>query len=229
MRVLGLFAKQPMAGFSKTRLGMALGDTAAAELSEAFARDVTERMQQVGDRRWLVYSPATVEARGWSSALAGSSYEVCPQSDGDLGERMEEFFATAFIDGATSAVLIGSDSPTLPASLVEQAFVRLQSHDAVLGPAHDGGYYLIGLNQIWLGLLRGVRWSTPQALADTLFRLRCAEFRVALLPAWTDVDTPADLNALRQQLRQQRSEHPQTPLSHTERCLQRLGDGAAIP
>jgi rSAM/selenodomain-associated transferase 1 len=221
MRLFGLFAKHPVPGAVKTRLAEDIGPVAAAELSEAFLRDVTERFGTIADRRWLNYTPSTPEARDWFERLSAGRFRLWEQPNEDLGTRIEEFFAAAFLDGATRVVLIGSDSPTLPMELVEQAFADLEMHNAVLGPAQDGGYYLIGLQQVWLGLLQGVRWSTPHALADTALRFRCAEFTIALLPPWNDVDTANDLKALAEQFAAWRSANPSRPLSATERWLQR--------
>jgi rSAM/selenodomain-associated transferase 1 len=230
MRVFGIFAKHPIPGAVKTRLAVDVGPVVAAELSEAFLRDLTERFAHTADRRWLGYTPGTPETRGWFERFAKGNYQLWEQPAGDLGRRMEEYFADVFIAGASRAVLIGSDSPTLPVELVEQAFTQLESHDAVLGPAQDGGYYLIGLRQVWHGLLHGVRWSTPHAFADTNLRFRCAEFSTAVLPSWNDVDTADDLNTLAEQFTALRSANPSRPVSATESWIQQhLGDAAAIP
>jgi len=229
MRVFGIFAKHPLPGVVKTRLAVDVGADAAAEFYNAFLSDLTHRFADVADQRWLGYSPNTPESRSWFEQFASGRFRLWEQPEGDLGLRMEEFFADAFIAGATQVVLIGSDSPTLPIELVDEAYRQLPAHHAVLGPAQDGGYYLIGLRQTWLGLLHGVRWSTPDAFNDTLQRFRCAEFQTALLPGWTDVDTVDDLLILSEQYAMLRSENPTRPASWTETCIHRhLGDRAAV-
>src|SRR5690349_15536881 len=113
MRLLGIFAKHAVPGSVKTRLALDIGPQAAAELCDAFLRDLTARFGTTADRRWLAYTPVTPESRDWFAQVANGWFELWPQPEADLGTRIEEFFAAAMIAGATQVVLIGSDSPTL--------------------------------------------------------------------------------------------------------------------
>ena len=117
-------------------------------------------------------------------------------------------------------VLIGSDSPTLPLRLLHRAFAALENHDAVLGPTPDGGYYVIGFRRGMAVRLAGVRWSTSNALADTLARLLEANMRYAILPPWYDVDTSEDLRLLKTHLSLDPEAAPQTTL-HFDREARR--------
>jgi uncharacterized protein len=195
-RILGIYVKYPDPGTVKTRLAADLGNERAAEMYRAFVSDSIVRFQTAGDRRFLCYSPATKEAEAWFEDLAGSNYELWPQPDGSLTPRLSGFFEFAHNLGAKGSVVIGSDSPTIPASFVDQAFEHLNLRDAVLGPATDGGYYLLGLRKP-LPIFDTIDWSTRRVLRQTIRRLEQNQASLALLPPWYDVDTREDLDLLR--------------------------------
>jgi hypothetical protein len=191
--VLGLMAKEPVAGRVKTRLAAGTSPAFAARVAEAFLLDQLERLQVVAARRLLVYDPPAAAAYFRSACPPG--WELSPQTPGDLGTRLRAIFAAQFDRGAHAVVLVGTDSPTLPMALIAAAFERLADHDLVLGPATDGGYYLIGLRQPKLTLFEGIDWGTATVLAQTVARLEEGA-RLALLPPWYDVDTLDDWQAL---------------------------------
>ncbi len=143
MRHLGIFVKEPVPGRVKTRLAATLGPDAAADLYRAFVGDLTERFRTTADVRWLGFTPVTESSRAAMRSFAGRDFQLWPQPDADLGVRIADFFDFTYKKGATQTVLIGSDSPNLPRELVEQAFTALAATDVVLGPATDGGYYLV--------------------------------------------------------------------------------------
>jgi glycosyltransferase A (GT-A) superfamily protein (DUF2064 family) len=120
---------------------------------------------------------------------------ICQRGD-SLGERLDNLLADTLAGSRPGAVVIDSDSPTLPAGYILQAFEQLAAADIVIGPTLDGGYYLIGMKKCYPKLLRQVRMSTPQVLSDTLALVQSIGASVALLPAWYDVDTAADLRKL---------------------------------
>ncbi len=188
-RVLGLFAKWPAPGAAKTRLGAGRGPEWGARVARAFLLDTVERLAGAGDRRVLAFDPPG--AADDFAALVGGRFELVPQADGDLGRRLARFAADQFAAGAGALVLVGADSPTLPVEYAERAFAELRQADVVLGPATDGGYYLIGFARRVPPVFDGVAWGTSRALADTVARLEGAG-RLALLPPWYDVDTPDD-------------------------------------
>ncbi|RLT06367.1 MAG: glycosyltransferase [Planctomycetota bacterium] len=196
MTTLGMFVKAPEPGRVKTRLAAVIGDANAAELYRAFLTDLIERFRQTGDRRVLAYSPADDMTREFFRQLAGGDYDLWPQPDADLGTRMQTFFETF---GPEPVVLIGSDSPTLPDESPAAAFELLERTDVVLGPATDGGLYLIGLNQrrrTW-PIFNRIDWSTSRVLQQVLQRLLQEHALVEVLPPWYDIDEPADLDVLR--------------------------------
>ncbi len=206
-------AKQPAPGQTKTRLCPPLDAQRAADLYEGFLRDTLAIMRQVPDvQRTIGYLPT--EARAYFAALA-SDLDLQLQYGANLGERLDHLLTTALAAGAPKAVVMDSDSPTLPADYVAQAFRELDTHDVVLGPCDDGGYYLIGLRRPQPRLLREVPMSTPFVLRDTLALAAELGLRTALLPTWYDIDTVAELERLRAEL----VEAPPTTAVHTRRFL----------
>ncbi len=193
---LGMFVKYPEPGRVKTRLASAIGDSAAATLYRGFLSDLIQRFGATGTRRVLAYSPADAVSREFFEQQSAGRFELWPQPDADLGTRMRLFFE-AF--GPEPVVLIGSDSPTLPAGFATLALSMLQTADVVLGPATDGGLYLIGLNQqrrAW-PIFDGIDWSTSRVLGQVVRRLQENRARLKVLPLWYDIDEPADLDFLR--------------------------------
>jgi rSAM/selenodomain-associated transferase 1 len=195
-RSLLVVAKRPAAGQTKTRLCPPLSGEAAAALYECFLCDTLDVMRQVpGVARGIAYLPE--DAVGYFQRLA-PDMALTPQRGADLGERLDQLLTAALAGGAQQAVVMDSDSPTLPAAYVAAAFARLDGpEDVVLGPCDDGGYYLIGLKRPQPRLLREVQMSTPSVVRDTLALAAQLGLRVALLPAWYDVDTAAELERLR--------------------------------
>ena len=198
-RVLLVVAKRPAAGQTKTRLCPPLSGEAAAGLYECFLTDTLDVMRQVpGVARGIGYLPE--DATDYFRRLAPDMV-LTPQCGANLGERLDHLLTDALSAGARQAVVMDSDSPTLPAEYLARAFAELDSTaDVVLGPCDDGGYYLIGLKRPRPRLLRDVEMSTPFVVRDTLALASELGLRVALLPQWYDVDTVAELNRLRVEL-----------------------------
>lgn len=199
-RVLGIYVKFPQAGQVKTRLAATLGTGLATDLYQAFLLDLTRRFQQTADRRFLCFAPNTPEAAAYFRDLGGVDYELWPQPEGSLEPRLAKFFQFTQEQEAEQTVVIGSDSPTLPWEYVEQAFEWLQQRDCVLGPATDGGYYLVGL-QNPLPIFQDIHWSSPRVLRQTLDRISELTATLGILPPWYDVDTAEDLELLRGHVR----------------------------
>ena len=194
MNLLGMFAKYWEAGHVKTRLAAGIGEAQAAEIYRLFVATLVERFATTADARQLVYAP--LERAAEMKSAAGMHWQVVAQSDGDLGQRIHSFFEQSLAGGAERVVLIGSDSPTLPVEFVDDAFEMLRDHDLVLGPSHDGGYYLVGASARTPPIFTGVDWSTSRVLQQTLARAAAARLRHKLLPKWYDVDTRDDLDHL---------------------------------
>jgi rSAM/selenodomain-associated transferase 1 len=188
-----LLAKKPQPGFSKTRLAADIGAEAAARLSDAFLRQSISLARPQARRLYVSFAPAN--ARGTFEAMAPEA-RLFAQPDGDLGRRLLHAFDAALADGAHRSVLIGSDSPTLPSHLLRVAQRLLHTHDVVLGPAEDGGYYLIGMNAPHPALFDDIDWSHDAVLQQTLSRAAAGGLTVATLPYWYDIDTAQDLARL---------------------------------
>jgi rSAM/selenodomain-associated transferase 1 len=188
--VLALFAKWPAPGAAKTRLAPG-GDPAwGARVAYAFLQDTIGRLAAVAARRVLAFAPAERETD--VAAVVAGRFDLVPQAEGDLGRRLAAFVGRQQAAGAGAVVLVGTDSPTLPAPYAEQAFAELERADGVLGPATDGGYYLIGCGPNGPPLFEGIAWGTGRVLAETVAALADARWRLAVLPPWYDVDTPDD-------------------------------------
>lgn len=198
MRELGMFAKFWTPGEVKTRLAADVGLEPAARLHQAFLQTLVERFAHAGDRRTLVFSPAN--KLGEFRTLRAASWRFEPQGEGDLGRRMQAYFEAAFAAGAERVVLIGSDSPTLPSGFVESAFDMLERRPVVLGPAADGGYYLVGAAGQPPPIFEGMAWSQPTVFAETITKLEAARLEYATLPGWYDVDAIEDLRRLHEEL-----------------------------
>jgi rSAM/selenodomain-associated transferase 1 len=186
-RTLVVMVKEPRAGRVKTRLGRDIGMIAAAWW---FRHQLRRLLRRIGDPRWevvLAIAPDTaVNSRVWPAHL-----RRIPQGRGDLGQRMTRALHAA---PRGPVCVIGADIPDITAVHISEAFRALGAHDAVFGPAFDGGYWLIGLRRgraLPPTLFAGVRWSSPHALADTIATL--ADHRIAYIARLRDVDTVADL------------------------------------
>jgi rSAM/selenodomain-associated transferase 1 len=188
-----VFVRAPEAGRVKTRLAAALGAEGALRVYRRLAEHTLREARALGGEVRVHFTPADAgtEVRAW----LGDGPRYLPQSAGGLGTRMEAAFRAAFEDGADRVVIIGSDLPELSAALLRRAFDALESHAAVLGPARDGGYYLLGMRTMIDGLFDGIPWSTDEVLARTLERLGAAGIQPALLDSLSDVDEVDDLPA----------------------------------
>ncbi len=187
-----LFAKPPVAGRCKSRLARAIGEEKAAALAAAFAEDGWLSLCQVP---WVRPVIATTEHHTAFEALRPVP-EVWLQGSGDLGSRITRIARRALVDHGFFYAL-GADSPGLPLRLLEEAREALRTHDAVLGPAKDGGFFLFGLRTCPSGLLDHVPWSCADTLAATEARLLERGLSVARTESWFDIDTVEDLRLLR--------------------------------
>lgn len=193
---VGMLARAPwLAG--KTRLVETVPPAEHRALREALFLDTLDAVRSVASADSLVLvEPA--EACSDVRAMVGEHADVVAQRDGDLGDRMAGGFADLFRLGASHVVLVGSDLPSLPPRSVRAAVEALSRHGdrVVLGPADDGGYYLVGLKRPHPELFAGVEWSAPRVLEQTVARARGLELEVHLVEPWYDVDEWADLGRL---------------------------------
>jgi rSAM/selenodomain-associated transferase 1 len=185
---LAVFVKHPTPGAVKTRLAAAIGPEAAARLYRALAEHVLDATTpSPGEYERLVFfdpREALSEMRNWLPGV-----RLLAQAEGDLGARMSDAFARAFARGAGRVVLVGTDAPGVSRETVREAFDALDTADLVLGPAEDGGYYLVALRTPRPELFAGMAWSTPSVREETLARAGAAGLSVRGLAPLHDIDT----------------------------------------
>ncbi len=189
---MGIFAKQPRPGAVKTRLCPPLSPAQAADLYRVSLEETVARLQT---GPWTPVLCFAGEESWFRQAFP--DLPLLPQGEGDLGERLQRALTTLLeVADCRGAVLVGSDSPDLPQELLEQAFAALQRTEAVVAPAVDGGYVLIGLRRPHPELFAAIPWSSDQVLELTRQRAAAAGISLAEVPGWEDVDDLPSLQAL---------------------------------
>ncbi len=189
LRNVYIFARAPLIVVVKLRLAADVGEMEAWRFHRETTRILVRRL--AADVRWRTRLAVTPDRRARTSWRCPPGVEQIPQGPGDLGRRMTRVLAR---DRLFPSVIVGSDIPDIEPAHIARAFAALARHDAVFGPAPDGGYWLIGVRDIRLlpGLFRGVRWSSASALADTLANID-GRRRVALIDTLADIDDGAAL------------------------------------
>jgi rSAM/selenodomain-associated transferase 2/rSAM/selenodomain-associated transferase 1 len=190
---LVLFLKYPQKGTIKTRLAKSIGDTLTLQLYECFIQDMLDKVIALPfDLHIFVAPPDKVTAM---NQWLDRDLPVHPQGDRDLGERMKQTFGKMFQLGYESCVLIGSDFPDLPGSVLTDAFAGLKTAGAVIAPAADGGYYLIGFRHLHFceSVFQNVAWSTDRVFRQTMDIFKQEKIRVKILRKWWDVDDLSEL------------------------------------
>lgn len=194
---LCIFTRYPEAGTTKTRLIPALGADCAACLQHAMTTHVLTVAASVAKGRRIAVE---VRFEGGDMDLMrdafGNQFAYRPQGDGDLGARMLRCIGDHFGSGDSRVVIVGSDVPGVDAGILSAAFDGLENHDLVIGPAQDGGYYLIGLRTDVPVIFQNVAWGTEDVLRQTLETAERLGLSVCMLTTLADVDRPADLQVL---------------------------------
>jgi hypothetical protein len=189
-----VFTRYPEPGKTKTRMIPVLGASGAARLHRQMTEDTLIQVKEL-----QVFRPISVEVyfAGGSQQLMqewlGSDVVYRQQSEGDLGRRMASAFQASFAVGMQRVVIIGTDCPDLKSQVISEAFRALEEYDLVLGPAEDGGYYLIGLVRLIPELFVGVSWGTSQVRQQTVEIAERFDLAIAYLPILKDIDRPEDL------------------------------------
>jgi len=187
--VIVLFAKAPLAGHVKTRLSPPLPPDLAARLHDAFVRDTLESLDSL-DKSADLELHTDIPTDAWADIAVPRKL----QHEGDLGLKMLQAFDDALKAGRERVMIVGSDSPTLPASHLD--LLLRAPDDVALGPTLDGGFYAIACTRIHPRMFDGVVWSAPDTLNRTVCAIRECGLSVAQGGAWYDVDTPGDLERL---------------------------------
>lgn len=190
-RVLMVFIKNPRLGRVKTRLAKSIGEVQALAVYKDLLRltkSVTDPLQ-VTKQLW--YSSFIDHKDIWPNDI----YDKRLQKGPDLGKRMQYAFQRSFDESFEKAVIIGSDCSALTTDIIRQAFQALDNHRVVIGPARDGGYYLLGMSQYYPDIFTDKSWSTPTVLTETIEQLQEQNISYTLLPKLNDIDTYKDLKA----------------------------------
>ena len=190
--LLLIFIKNPESGKAKSRLAATLGPEKALYIYKQLLYHTRQISQKLPVALALYYSDFIPAVDEWDSEL----YIKMVQSGADLGEKMKRAFQEQFTQGYNRVCIIGSDCFELTSDIILEAFAKLEEHDVVIGPAADGGYYLLGMKYLQPNLFQGKNWSTDSVLKDTLADIKQSGLSVALLPSLTDVDEEKDLPAV---------------------------------
>lgn len=225
---LVLFMKAPRPGEVKTRLTTRFTEAEAAELYLAFIRDTLDLAGMVaGVSLHVAFTPDDGQAE-LQSALDDPEVDWFAQRGGDLGKRLSNAFAMFLEEGRDKTVVLGGDSPLLPRAYVDEAFEALDRRDVVLGPASDGGYYLIGLGRgektavRYANLFESIEWGTGRVLKQTREAIRACGLSCHELPPWYDVDRPADLDRVAREIQSLRAGGDHETGRNTESVLKAL-------
>ncbi len=187
-RHLIIFVKNPVLGTVKTRLASSIGDEKALEVYNDLLQKCQEEALKVESKRHLFYSKGIPENDSWSN----ENFEKRIQAEGDLGKKITSAFENVFEEKG-KVIIIGSDCYDLDAATINEAFEKLDHSDVVIGPANDGGYYLLGTNDFRAELFQNITWSTEVVLAETIERANSKKLSVSLLKELIDLDTLEDL------------------------------------
>jgi rSAM/selenodomain-associated transferase 1 len=183
-----IFVRNPERGKVKTRLAATIGDEAALRIYKRLLQHTHTITSPLGCDKFVYYAGTVEEGDLWT---VGCRKRV--QQGDDLGEKMKAAFAQLFDLGYSRVCIVGSDCPELTTGIIERAFNELHAHDVVIGPAMDGGYYLLGMKEGLKNVFDGVEWSTAKVLDQTKGKMRKAGYSYSLLPLLRDVDTADDL------------------------------------
>ena len=187
--LLIIFYRNPELGKVKTRLAASLGDAKAYSIYLLLGEHTMSITQNLAISKALYYSDHIDLHDNW----ANSKYHKQVQSGSDLGEKMANAFRSGFQSGYTSICIIGTDCLELTSTIIKEAFRRLLNHDIVIGPANDGGYYLLGMNNLHTSLFENKKWGTNTVLLDTLNVVRLLGLRCWQLDPLNDIDEEKDL------------------------------------
>ncbi len=221
-----VFCREPIAHHAKTRLIGALTPNAAAALSDAFIRDALAKAAAIHPSLIVIAasSPHGVDSSKYFRRLSSRfDADLIDQGSGSLGQRMARALS---LFSSSGALLVGTDTPSLPASMLDASLEALRRNRIVIAPSLDGGYYAIGVRGATPPIFSGIRWGGSTVFASTVARLERTGLPYALGPAWYDVDRWADLIMLAAHLRllaRSRRRISSSPCPATESVLVRLG------
>ncbi len=191
-----IFTKNPEAGKVKTRLAATLGNEAALSVYVQLLSHTASITNYLPADKFVFYSSHILQEDVWNN----KHFFKQVQAGSDLGEKMKNAFAATFQKGYNKIVVIGTDCPDLNAGIIMNAFTYLNSHEVVIGPAEDGGYYLLGMKHLYSELFEDINWSTNTVLSETQMKCTALQLNYCLLPVLKDIDEEKDLIHLKKQV-----------------------------
>jgi uncharacterized protein len=189
-RVLIIFIKNVEAGKVKTRLAATVGVEKAMIVYDLLIKHTNQVVQNIAADKFIFYDSYIDMNDRWDNSI----FYKKMQNGNDLGRRMLNAFKDLFDDGYHNIIIIGSDCAELNTDLMEKAFDKLFNSDVVIGPAKDGGYYLLGMKKFYSELFENIEWSTDKVLSQTLLTCKKLNLSTFLLPELSDIDDEKDLN-----------------------------------
>lgn len=189
-KLILIFVRNVQIGKVKTRLAKTIGDDKALIIYIHLLNKTAEVVAQANAHKAVFYSEYIEEADEFMVPI----FQKYLQNGNELGDKMKSAFIKAFSRGYQKVVIIGSDCYDLSPAILNDAFEKLNAHDVVMGPATDGGYYLLGMKQLHKSFFTNKEWSTNNVLVDTLLDVKNEKLSYFLLPTLTDIDTEEDMN-----------------------------------
>lgn len=190
-----VFTKEPKPNFVKTRLTPPLTACQSAEFAESLLIETVDKVSRVRGKIKKILCYFLLSGRNYFKKFS-KSWEIQEQEGNNLGERLSNAIEDNFKNNSSPLIVIGSDSPTLPPFFLEMGVSALAKKKVTIGPAVDGGFYLIGFDRFYPGILKNIRWSSRYAYSDVIANLKKLQIVPYILPRWYDIDNIADFNLL---------------------------------
>lgn len=190
--LLMIFAKNPSLGKVKTRIAKSIGEEGALKIYNKLLLHTHEITKEIKQDKFIFYSDFIPEKDIWDEGI----FKKCLQDGNDLGERMFHAFLRGFLNNYESVMVVGTDCASLTKETIQNAFLKLESNDFVIGPAKDGGYYLLGMKKLYPNIFLRKSWSTNKLFLETVQEIIEVKGSVYFLPELSDVDTVEDLAEL---------------------------------
>lgn len=187
--LLIIFYRNPELGKVKTRLAKTIGEEKALAIYLKLSSHTRDSTEELAVTKVIYYSEFADTEDHWPN----TSYQKKVQQGNDLGDKMHDAFVNAFADGYKSVCIIGTDCLELTPSIIKNAFKQLKTHDAVIGPALDGGYYLLGMNEFHPEIFKEKSWSAASVCADTILDFKNLKLSFSKLEMLSDIDDENDL------------------------------------
>jgi uncharacterized protein len=187
-----IFCKYPVEGNVKTRIANTIGNEIAVNLYKLLSEYIFQELLKTEDVfQYLFYD--NYADRDKIKNWAGGEFSFELQEGNDLGDKMYNAFKKVIDRGSTKTIIVGTDVPDISSDIIQKAFLALNNSDVVIGPARDGGYYLLGIKKLYRSFFTGIEWSKDTVLKKTLEKINSLDLSYSMLPELIDIDTEEDL------------------------------------